>query len=128
MSGSLSADAAGMLEFATEFRIPCPEPADPGRPADKPVLRPEALIVRKCCVGYWATRFPDGWGIFNPNLEPGEQVWTGTAWEYSGQVFAGVKFQWTLEQAIVEAQSLAVEETVRYEAWLADMRAGRDGR
>lgn len=113
------------LQYATEFRIPCPEPADPGRPNGGPVLRPEPLIVRKC-VTSWADRWPDGWMIRNPNLEPGDQVWTGERWEYRGQVYGGVIYQWTRDGAIAEAQRLAVEETRRFETWLAEMRAGRD--
>lgn len=113
------------LQYATEFRIPCPEPADPGRPVGAPVLRPEALIVRKCTTN-WADRYPDGWMILNPNLQPGDQIWTGEAWEYRGQLYGGVIYRWTRDQAIAEAQRLAVEETARYEKWLADMRAGRN--
>ena len=55
------------LRYATEFHIPCPEPADPGRPEGAPVLQPEALIVQKVAP-HWADRFPDGWRIFNPNV------------------------------------------------------------
>jgi hypothetical protein len=110
------------LALATEFRIPCPQAADPGRPMDGPVLQPEPLIVQKVAA-HWADRFPDGWRILNPNLEPGDHVWTGDGWVYCGQLHIGVIYRWTRDEAITEAQRLAVEETRRYETWLADMRA-----
>ena len=112
------------LTFATEFRIPCPEPSDPNRPANAPVLRPEPLIVQKIAA-HWADRFPDGWRIVNPNLEPGDQVWTGDGWVYCGQLHIGVIYRWTRDEAVGEAQRLAVQETARYETWLAEMRSSR---
>jgi hypothetical protein len=112
------------LDLAAEFRIPCPEPADPGRPDDGPILQPEPLLVQKV-QPRWADRFPDGWRIFNPNLEPGDHVWTGDEWAYRGRLHIGVIYKWTRGQAIAEAQRLAVEETRRYETWLADMRTNR---
>lgn len=115
------------LDLATEFRIPCPEAADPGRPEGGPILQPEPLLVQKTTTN-WADRFPDGWRIFNPNLDNGDHVWTGDGWVYCGKLHMGVIYQWTRDQAIAEAQRLAVEETRRYEAWLATMKAGAQDR
>jgi hypothetical protein len=117
-------ELAGQVEFATEFRIPCPDPADPSRPASAPVLRPEPLIVRKCTTS-WADHWPDGWSILNPNLEPGDHVWTGERWEYRGQVYGGTIYQWTRDQALALAPELAAAETARYETWLTEMRSSR---
>lgn len=111
------------LNLATEFRIPCPEPADPGRPDGAPVMHPEALIVRKSSPGYLGDT--DGWTILNPNLPCGDHVWTGTEWKYRGELHREVIYRWTRDQALAEAQRLAVDETARYEAWLVTMRAGR---
>lgn len=121
---TLLGKATTALDLATEFRIPCPEAADPGRPEGAPILQPEPLIVQKV-QAHWADRFPDGWRIFNPNLEPGDHVWTGDEWAYRGRLHIGVIYQWTRDQAIAEAQRLAIEETRRYETWLNDMRGQR---
>lgn len=118
-------EALAAIDLATEFRIPCPEAADPGRPDKAPVLQPEPLIVQKVTTN-WADRFPDGWLILNPNLQPGDHVWTGDGWAYRGQLHIGVIYRWSRDEAIVEAQRLAVEETWRYETWLADMRTKRE--
>lgn len=115
------AKLAAQLDLATEFHVPCPEAADPGRPEGGPILQPEPLIVQKVAP-HWADRFPNGWRIFNPNLEPGDHVWTGDGWT-SGRLHMGVIYRWTRDEAIAEAQRLAVDETRRYEEWIADMRA-----
>lgn len=115
---------AGALLHATEFHIPCPEPKDPGRPDGAPILRPEPLIVRKVTAN-WADRFPDGWLILNPNLQPGDHVWTGDEWVYRGQLHMGVIYRWTRDEALALAPGLAAAETARYEAWIAEMRSSR---
>ncbi|WP_035796419.1 hypothetical protein [Kitasatospora mediocidica] len=115
-------EALQQLLFATEFRIPCPEAADPDRSDSGPVLQPEPLIVQKVTAN-WADRFPDGWLILNPNLQPGDHVWTGDGWVYRGNLHIGVIYRWTRDEAIAEAQRLATEETRRYETWVAEQRA-----
>lgn len=86
------------------------------------MLQPEPLIVQKVTAN-WADRFPDGWLILNPNLDDGNHVWTGDGWVYRGNLHIGVIYRWSRDEAIVEAQRLAVEETRRYEGWLAEQRA-----
>ncbi len=108
------------LQYATEFRIPCPQPADPGRLEGAPVLHPEALIIRRRLDGRG-----DGWLILNPNRQPGDQVWTGSEWVYRGELHRDVIYKWGRNEAITEAQRLAAAETERYEQWLTEQRGGR---
>jgi hypothetical protein len=115
---------AAQLDLATEFHIPCPEAADPGRPEGAPVLQPEPLIVQKATAN-WADLLPDGWRIFNPNLDMGDHVWTGDGWLYSGKLHMRVIYRWTRDEAITVAQRLAPEETRRFEKWIAEMREQR---
>lgn len=112
------------IAYATELRIPCPQPADPGRPDGAPVLRPEPLILRKNTTGR-PKGWEDGWLIHNPNLEPGEQVWSSGQWQHRGKLTANAIYRYTRQEAVAEAQRLAVQETARYETWLAEMRSTR---
>lgn len=110
------------IAFATELRIPCPQPADPGRPHNAPVLRPEPLILRKNTTGR-PKGWEDGWLIHNPNLEPSEQVWSSGEWKHRRELTANAIYRYTLPEAVAEAQRLAIAETTRYETWLAEQRA-----
>jgi hypothetical protein len=116
-----AADSAH-IGLAVELRIPCPEAADPGRPDGAPVMQPQPLIVRKNTSGR-PKGWEDGWSIANPNLFPDRQVWTGRGWQRDGDLHGNAIYRWTREEAVTEAQRLAMEETRRYETWLADMRA-----
>lgn len=110
------------IQYATELRIPCPDPADPGRPDHAPHLHPEPLIIRKNTSGY-PKGWEDGWLILNPNLEPGDHVWTGREWGYRGELQRNAIYRWTRSEAVTEAQHLAIQETTRFEAWIAETRA-----
>lgn len=118
-----AADSAH-IALAVELRIPCPEAADPGRPDGGPVMQPKPLILRKNQTG-GPKGWEDGWSIINPNLFPDRQVWTGREWQRDGDLYGNAVYRYTREEAVTEAQRLAPEETRRYEAWLADMRANR---
>jgi hypothetical protein len=115
-----AADTAHVA-LATELRIPCPEASDPGRPDGAPSMQPEPLIVRKNTTGY-PKGWEDGWLILNPNLQPGDQVWTGREWRYRGELTRNAIYRYDRHEAVAEAQRLAAEETRRYEAWIAGMR------
>jgi hypothetical protein len=116
-----AADSAHVA-LATELHVPCPEACDPGRPDSAPRLQPEPLIVRKNTSGY-PKGWEDGWLILNPNLQPGDQVWTGREWKYRGELTRNAIYRYDRHEAVIEAQRLAVEETRRYEAWIAEQRA-----
>ncbi|TWE17085.1 hypothetical protein [Kitasatospora atroaurantiaca] len=116
-----NAVASAHIALATELRIPCPEPAEPGRPKGASQLRPEPWIVRKNASGQ-PKGWEDGWLILNPNLQPGDHVWTDRAWVYRGELSRNAVYRWDRGEPVTEAQRLAVEETARFEAWLAEMR------
>ncbi|MGW4803044.1 hypothetical protein [Kitasatospora sp. NPDC004272] len=109
------------LLLATELQVPCPVPDDPDRPEGAPVMRPEPLVVRKNTSGY-PKGWEDGWLVLNPNLHPGDQVWTGREWKYRGELARNAIYRWTREEAIAEAQRLAAEESARYGRWIAAQR------
>ncbi|RPE27376.1 hypothetical protein [Kitasatospora cineracea] len=109
------------LQLATELRVPCPAPDDPGRPDGAPALRPLPLILSANPTGR-PQGWEDGWCISNPNLEPGTQVWTGHQWRRDGDLAPHAIYRYTREEAVAEAQRLAVEESARYGRWIAEQR------
>lgn len=109
------------LQLATELRVPCPVPDDPGRPDGGPVLRPLPLVLSLNPTG-GPRGWEDGWCIANPNLDPGRQVWTGSQWRRDGELGVHAIYRYTREEAVLEAQRLAVEESTRYGQWIAAQR------
>lgn len=108
------------LALASEFRIPCPQPDRKGHDDRAAHLKPDDLIIRRRTDGQG-----DGWLILNPNQEPGDHVWTGSAWVYRGELYRDAIYRWTLAEALELGPVLAVEETGRFQAWVDQMRAER---
>lgn len=112
------------LALATELRIPCPAPADTGHTDLLSRRRPDDLILRKNTTGA-PKGWEGGWLILNPNVQPGDHVWTGKAWVYRGDLPMNGIYKWTLGEAVKLARQLAAGVTIVWDVEIADLRARR---
>ncbi|MET9396085.1 hypothetical protein [Kitasatospora sp. NPDC002965] len=101
-------DASGH-PMPTEYRIPCP---------GHPLGDHASLILRRR-----HTDHRDAWCLVNPAWpDGGEHVWTGSRWQYLGDVEARQAFRFTEAQALELAPALAREESARMLQLVADRR------
>jgi len=99
--------------LATEYRIPCP--------GHRLGVGADIVVQRRYT--------EDRWAVLNPNLDPGEQAWTGERYERIGDIARRDAFRWTRQEALDLAPGLAEQETARDRAWFEAVReAVRAGR